>query len=236
MLSFARRNFKTFAAALAITALSCSGAMAQSHFEKRMTEINAALQALPPATTATVLLVGDSITEQFSTTDSLPKEIHGLTVVNQGIGGDQIGTSTSKVGVMARLEQVKQAKPAIVFVMIGINCLWDKDGTADQALHEYEAMVPALKAAVPNAKIVLQSILPTAGDRVYTIPKSNRINTRIEQLAKEHGLTWLDLRPLMQNEKGELKAEYTGDNVHLKKEAYAVWLEKIKETTDALLK
>src|SRR5690606_38258652 len=221
---------------LFVLTITCGTCIGQTHFEKRMTVIENDLKSIPATTSGTIVMLGDSITEQFSTNNCLPDRIGGLLVINQGIGGDDIGTSVSSTGVLSRLDQVKQAKPAIVFVMIGINCLWDKEGTADQAIKQYEAMVPALKAAVPDARIVLQSVLPTAGDINYTNPKAGQLNDQIEKLAKEHGAVWLDLRPLMQNEQGELKAEFTGDNVHLKQAAYEVWLEQLTKTVNALLK
>ena len=221
---------------LALTSLQVQNTTAQTHFEKRSAIIEKDLAAIPDSTTATIVMLGDSITEQFSTTESLPPTIHGLQVVNQGIGGDNIGTSTSKTGVMSRLDFVKRATPAIVFVMIGVNDLWNKEEPLEPTISEYEAMVPALKAAVPDAKIVLQSVLPARDKAAYTNEKSGPLNEKIKELAQQHGLIWLDLRPLMQDEKGELKAEFTGDGVHLNKEAYKLWLEKLNETAAGLLK
>jgi len=224
------------ATGLALISLHNVEAAPQTHFEMRSAVIANDVQIIPDSTTATIVMLGDSITEQFSSTESLPPRIHGLQVINQGIGGDNIGTSTSKTGVMSRLDFVKRARPAIVFVMIGVNDLWDKKEPLKPTLDEYETMVLALKSIVPNAKIVLQSVLPARGDAAYTNEKSAPLNDRIKQLASRHNLTWLDLRPLMQDDKGELKAEFTGDGVHLNKEAYRLWLAKLNEVTTTLLK
>jgi len=225
-----------FALTLSLTCLSTQPAMAETHFETRMAAIKKDVGALPSSTTSTIVMLGDSITEGFFTAGAMPEKILGLPVVDEGIGGDVIGTTTSTVGVVSRLEQVKQAKPAIVFVMIGINNLWDPKTPAESTIEKYEQMVPLLKAAAPNAKLVFESVLPTTGKMNYVNPKVLQLNARIKELASKNGAAWLDLHSLMKNDKGELNPDFTKDGVHLKGPAFDVWLKALQETASQILK
>lgn len=206
-----------------------------AHFNKRIAEIIKEVEAIPADTTGTIVMVGDSITEGFFRKDAMPERIGGLLVVNQGISGDQVDRPTSSSGVTRRVGLVKAARPAIVFVMIGVNDFWGGKEETDAVIPQYEKMFGMLKEAVPNAKIVLQSVLPTSKGNAYLNEKVTALNERVKDLAAENGAIYLDLHPVMEDEKGELKDEYTGDGVHLTEAAYAAWLKKLEETVSAQL-
>ena len=56
------------------------------------------------------------------------------------------------------------------------------------------------------------------------------INKQLEALAKEKGLTYINLFPLF-TEKGSnvLRADLTTDGLHLKEEGYKIWVKAIKK-------
>lgn len=200
-------------------------------FQERCAQIEKDLASLTAETTSTIVLLGDSITEQNQT-----KQLAGMRVVNQGIGGDQIDIPTSNAGVRRRLHLVAQARPSDVFLMIGINDLWWSGKTVDEAKADYTSLVKALPAAVPNARIHIESVLPTSGQYAYLNPKVVELNKHIQQLASESRLDYIDLVPLMQDEKGELRKELTTDGIHLTAEGYKVLMgvleQKLKERMD----
>lgn len=206
-----------------------------SHFAKRIAVFKEDLAELPADTTGTIVMVGDSITEAFTRSGVLPEKIHGIRILNQGISGDQVDRPTSGTGVTHRMEYIEQAKPALVFVMIGINDFWGGKEKPEEVIPQYEKMFGMLKDTVPNAKIVVQSVLPTSQEKSNLNPYVDQLNARTKELAEESGDMYLDLHPLMEDEKGELKAEYTGDGVHLNEEAYNVWLKKLEEVIPQLL-
>ena len=43
---------------------------------------------------------------------------------------------------------------------------------------------------------------------------------------------YIDLHSLMKDEKGELKAEFTGDGIHIKEPAYQIWKKEILKRVD----
>lgn len=208
---------------------------ATTRFETRTAQMKADIKALPEETTGTIVMVGDSITEGFFNQKQMPEKIHGVLVVNQGISGDQIDRPTSGTGVTHRLDLVRQAKPAVVCVMIGVNDFWGGKETVEEVLPQYEKMFAGLKQAAPNAKFVWQSVLPTSMKNAYLNPSVNRLNARIKELAAQAGDTYLDLHPIMTDANGELKAEYTNDGVHLNPEAYQAWLKELTSTLQPLL-
>jgi len=214
---------------------SLNGAHAQAHFDERIAAIKKEIAALPADTTGTIVMLGDSITQGFFN-GSMPKTIDGITVVNEGISGDQIDRPTSNTGVVTRLDLVKQAKPAVVFVLIGINDMWGGKETPEATITQYEDMAKKLKATVPDAKIVYQSIFPTSKKNAYLNEGVKKVNERIKQLASESGDMYLDMHPILADEKGELKAEFTGDGVHLTKAGYDAWLKKLNEVVPTLIK
>ena len=205
-------------------------------FNVRIPQIIKEVENLPKNTTGTIVMLGDSITQGFFNKDYMPKKIDDLIVVNEGISGDQIDRPDFNSGVTHRVGLVADAKPAIVFVMIGINDFWGGKETPEQVLPEYENMFKMLKAEVPNAHFVLQSVLPTAKANAYMNPSVDKLNEKIKELAAESGDTYLDLHPAMSDEKGELKAEFTGDGVHLTKPGYDAWLKELQATVPKVLK
>lgn len=208
---------------------------AKSHYQTRVDQMKKDIQALPEDTTGTIVMVGDSITEGFWKQNQMPEKIHSVLVMNQGISGDQIDRATSSTGVTHRLDLVRKAKPAVVCVMIGVNDFWGGKETVEEVLPQYEKMFAGLKQAAPNAKFVWQSVLPTSMKNAYLNPSVNSLNARIKELAANAGDTYLDLHPTMADANGELKAEYTGDGVHLKPEAYQAWLKELSSTLQPLL-
>ena len=88
----------------------------------------------------------------------------------------------------------------------------------------------------PETKVYLQSLLPInesfnrykrLTNKTYQIPE---INARLETLAKEKKITFINLYPLF-TEKGTnvLKKELTYDGLHLNDEGYKVWVDAIKK-------
>ncbi len=236
MLTAATADLPAQAADAATTGSSAVKYDRNSHFGKRMAAMEEEIAALPADTTGTIVMVGDSITEGFFRSHVMPETLHGLKVVNQGISGDQIDRPTSGTGVTHRMELLKQAKPAVVFVMIGINDYWGGKELPAEVIPQYEKMFKMIRETVPNAHIVVESVLPTSKKNAYMNPYVDQLNARAKELAAEAGGTYLDLHPVMEDEKGELKAEFTGDGVHLNEEAYKVWLKKLQEVVPTVLK
>ncbi len=190
-------------------------------FQKRLVQIRAAIAALPADTTRTVVMLGDSITEGFRMT-----EVAGWRVVNEGISSDHIHVDKGIGGVTSRLDLVAEARPAHVFLMIGIND-FGSSKSLDTAERQYRMLVAKLKAAVPDATIHLETLIPTRGRFSFHNPTVNEMNRRIERIAGEYGCDFVDIHKLVRDGKGELRADFTRDGLHLKAPAYEEWKKEI---------
>jgi lysophospholipase L1-like esterase len=174
-----------------------------------------------------VVLLGDSITEGFEVAKYFP----GRRVLNRGIGADVIGNELppeDNRGVLKRLdESVFHCAATDVFLMIGINDL-GSGRTPDVMEQGYREILQRIKKETPRVRVHVQSVLPTRDN--YAKHNANVVdfNDRLKKLADEFGYDYLDVHALMADDKGELKADYTGDGLHLNEAAYKIWLAEVE--------
>ncbi|HEY9729277.1 MAG TPA: SGNH/GDSL hydrolase family protein [Chroococcales cyanobacterium] len=180
------------------------------------------------------VLLGDSLSLWFPT-EVLPSDRHWL---NQGISGE------TSAGLLNRLELIDQTQPEIIYVMIGINDLIR--GVRDQTiLANQELIVRYLQRVHPQAKIVVQSILPHSADKVtwegrdrlLAIPNSRiqELNGKLKAIAEAEGAIYLDLYPLFADTNGNLKTELSTDGLHLSPQGYLVWRNAMLVLNELLL-
>lgn len=179
---------------------------------------------MPPVKNAIVFL-GNSITERGEWQEILSNCKYP--VVNRGIGGD------NSFGILARIDEALKGRPKAVFLMDGINDQFRKL-PHDVSVHNYRRIIRRIKALSPKTKIYLESALPineamtkepyTKGRNVL-VPA---LNAKLKELAKEEGVTYIDICPLFQDMAGVLKPEFTMDGVHLKPAAYIDWVAFLK--------
>ena len=150
-------------------------------------------------------------------------------VRNRGIIGDEV------MGVYDRLHQILPGHPAKLFLLIGVNDV-SHDLTTDTIVGMIRVTVERIRKESPDTKLYLQSLLPineSFGRYKRLAGKTNmipEINKQLEELAKEKGLTYINLFPLF-TEKGSnvLRAELTTDGLHLKEEGYKIWVKAIRK-------
>lgn len=168
------------------------------------------------------VLAGDSLSLWFPP-ELLPEDRSWL---NQGISGEVSN------GLLQRLDFFDRTKPEMIFIMVGINDLIR--GLDDQEiLANYRQIISYLRRRHPQAEIVVESILPHGGERVtwegkeklLAIPnlRIRKLNQELKNLATEKGGKYLDLHPLFTDKKGNLRADFTTDGLHLSPPGYLVW-------------
>jgi lysophospholipase L1-like esterase len=174
-----------------------------------------------------VVLLGDSITEGFD----VPTYFPGRRVLNRGIGADVIGNDMAKDdprGVLQRMdESVFNCAATDVFLMIGVNDL-GSGRTPDKMEDGYREILKRIKEKAPLVHVHVESVLPTRGNYAKHNANVLDFNERLQKLAKEFGYDYVDLHKLMVDGKGELKAEFTPEGLHLKPEAYKVWKKEVE--------
>ena len=168
------------------------------------------------------VLLGDSITLWFPS-DMLPGR---KTWLNQAISGENSG------GLLNRLYVLDSNEVEAFFIMVGINdMIWG--GKDEDLTYNVRSMINYLQEQHPDARIVVQSILPHGGenaswegrDKLAAISPSRveAVNEKLELIAAELGVDYLDLHPLFANGEGFIRPDLTTDGLHLNEDGYMVW-------------
>jgi lysophospholipase L1-like esterase len=192
------------------------------HYVRRLgIFLGAAREWLPGGT----LFVGDSITEGFPLAEAFP-DGH---VINQGIGGDKIN------GVRERLDIVALAQPATVYLMIGTNDVaWKETVTSETLRLDYASLLDELRQVLPEARIIVQSVLPTGRAYAGGNARVQQLNGVIAELAQERKLEFVNLYPKLQGADGLMDSQYTTDGIHLSLAGYWRWLREIRTDEELL--
>lgn len=170
-----------------------------------------------------IVFLGDSITDIAEWSDLLKNK----KVKNRGISGD------NTFGVLYRLDEITNRKPLKVFIMIGINDI-SKSIPDSIILSNYKKIIQKIQSASPTTKIYIQSILPTNNEFSEFKRHQDKtahiqwINQQLSMLATNEHIVFINLYPLFVDENGKLAKKYTNDGLHLKGEAYILWLQELK--------
>ena len=173
-----------------------------------------------------IVMLGNSLTENGG---DWAARLGNKNVRNRGIIGDEV------MGVYDRLHQILPGHPAKLFLLIGVNDV-SHDLTTDTIVGMIRVTVERIRKESPDTKLYLQSLLPineSFGRYKRLAGKTNmipEINKQLEELAKEKGLTYINLFPLF-TEKGSnvLRAELTTDGLNLLVEGYKIWVKAIRK-------
>ncbi len=177
-----------------------------------------------------VVFVGDSLTEGFP----LERYFPGIPVLNRGIVSDTVGrVGVPGRGLLHRMDlSIFDCNPRAVFLLIGANDLGDyaRNGepTPEEIVASYREVLRRIHERLPELPVYVQSCLPAGGKYAHLNPGIREFNERIRKLAEELGYPYVDLHPLFEDERGELKPELTRDGLHINEKGYALWAEKIR--------
>lgn len=160
------------------------------------------------------LFLGNSLSDGFRMYSGMNRGTHevetGMTVFS---AGSHIGAAAGKDSV---------------YIMLGINEI----GYETAALVEqYEKLIAALRAAAPEARIYVQSVLPVDEARLSPEQKQYHItNAHIAELNEallamcgRAEVYYLDIHSALANESGALASDRNWDGVHLTPSAYEIW-------------
>lgn len=190
-----------------------------SHYQMRL----AFFRQMPDRKNEIVFL-GNSITEVGEWQELLA----GRPVVNRGISGDVT------FGVLARLDEVLASKPKKIFLLIGVNDL--KRGLPVELIaRNHQRIVSRIREASPRTAIYLQSVLPVHEPMLASIyqkitnARVAELNRRLQALAGQRHIRYVNLHEVFADEHGQLKRELTTDGLHLKATAYLLWVNQLKK-------
>lgn len=167
-----------------------------------------------------VVLLGDSITEIYNTElFNTYTEKTGLTVYNRGISGDTSDKCLERIEINAL-----NLRPRYMSILIGVN---DRSYglSDDETVENIGKMIDKVKELSPNTVLYIQAIYPVNP----TVPNHainsdfkylDSINTRLRQLTIDKKVNFIDLRPMLSDDNGLMKAAFTYDGLHPNALAY----------------
>lgn len=171
-----------------------------------------------PTSSGAVVMLGDSLTDLGAWNEFFPS----TRIINRGISGD------NTFGILHRLDQISALKPRAIFLLVGTNDLfWG--ASVEDTVDRYRQILTTLISANPKARIYVQSVFPyhrlPKGDYGYLDNvNAEALNRRIELLATEHRVTFLNVWPHLIDENGRLNEKYTTDGIHLNGLGYQTWV------------
>lgn len=164
------------------------------------------------------LFIGDSITEELK----YYKFLYDNNVFSK------IGLNTDTLRKLIPDEDFG-IEPKNIYLMMGLNdSVFVKN--EEKFKERYLAMLDALQAKFPDAKIYLQAIFPVSKaldekeDARVNNTKINSFNEVIKTIASERGLDYLDFSYLL----NENEDYFEPDGMHLKSKFHKVWLNEVK--------
>lgn len=169
------------------------------------------------------VFLGNSLTESFD----LEKYFGRNDLRNRGMSGNLTDH------VLYRLEEITNAKPKTIFLMIGINDLYQghNPGTVFDNIVK---ILDRLYEETPETYRYLQSILPVNEERLLSGGQINVNVYQMNNLLEEYcigkpKLEYINLHNDFLNHKGQMDRKYTYDGVHLTAEGYILWANLIGE-------
>jgi lysophospholipase L1-like esterase len=171
-----------------------------------------------------IIFLGNSITDGAEWSELFDD----LRIKNRGISGDITD------GILYRLEEVTESRPAKIFLMIGVNDL-ARGTSQQQMLLNYEKIIKRIKDESPKTELYIESILPV--NNSYTKFKNHvnknseiiRVNNDLKALAMTYSATYIDLHSSFKDINGKLDAKYTEDGLHINGAGYLLWKSKIEK-------
>jgi len=185
----------------------------KTHYHERISEFKD-----HPIGTNAIVFLGNSITEQGG---DWGKRFNLSSIKNRGISGDLTE------GVLQRLGEIFHFKPASVFILIGINDLFNASLASDYVANTIIKIADTIKQRSPLTQIYVQTILPTSEEKVRS--KIKKTNAILASQASSKTYQLIDLHKTFADENDFIKKDYTNDGVHLTEEGYQLWVNAIKK-------
>ena len=221
------------------------------YWQKREADIANMLTTSRTLSAVRLVFLGDSITDFWGLGEDpwVHGQWHGATVwaesfsgkdpvnlaVNLGISGDRTEHILHRIlpaaqGGLGELD-APALQPDYVILLAGINNSWaPEDPAADSIYEGVVALVEAVHARKPNARIVLQSILPTNSEeknRDVVRPVNARLLAFANDASSARWIRWLDLYPSFVDASGKQIVSDFNDGLHPSTAGYRIWRDQL---------
>ena len=164
--------------------------------------------------------VGDSITAHGDWQRWFPEE----DARNFGVGGNTTDD------LLERLDEVIAAEPSTVVLLIGTNDFaWRQP--VEHVVRNIETALVRLRRGLPDAQIVVQSVMPRHPEYAQVIKE---VNTHLRQFATTVRAQYLDLWPALATPEGGIDSACSDDELHLNDHGYEIWLSELRPALETV--
>ena len=180
-----------------------------------------------------ILFTGSSLMEQFPISEMCVSAGISAPVYNRGIGGTTTDDFLREIDAV-----LLDLAPSKVFINIGTNDMTDRvygAGWMDHLISNYVKILASVREHLPGTSVYCMAFypanlhLPDDGDpgrremlRMRTPENIKECSRRVRDPAEKTGYLFIDVNAGLYDDRGELKAGYTTDGVHMTAEAYRV--------------
>ena len=181
-----------------------------------------------------VLFAGSSLMEQFPIYELLLDKQLPYTIYNRGIGG-----FTTQELLASMDDCIYDLQPSRIFINIGTNDLNGPDYSEEALMDRYRQILRGIKAHLPDAAVYTLAYYPVNPEAAEVVPYIRNIlrhrtnerissaNKALKRLAEEEGVGFIDCNAGITDEKGQLKACYTIEGMHMYGDGYVPVLEAL---------
>jgi len=177
-----------------------------------------------PKSKSDIVFLGNSITAgtDWARLLDLPQ------AKNRGISGD------ITFGVLDRLQDIIDGKPAKIYILIGINDI-SRNIPDSIILRNYKMIISRIRKGSKKTQIYFNTLLPVNSSFAKFKNHYGKdehiiwLNEQIRSLAAKN-VKVIDLYPLFLDQEKHLKAELTKDGLHLIPAGYKVWADYLKSS------
>ncbi len=171
-----------------------------------------------PNSNKDIVFLGNSITAGVDWMELLGRN----DVRNRGISGD------ISFGVLERLDEVTEGKPAKIFILIGINDI-SRNIPDSIILRNFKTIIQRIKRESPATRIYFHTLLPVNNEFSNFKNHYNKdehikfVNDELRKLGTAEKITVVELHDAFLNSEKKLDKKYTIDGLHLNAEGYQLW-------------
>jgi lysophospholipase L1-like esterase len=127
-------------------------------------------------------------------------------------------------GVLARIGTAV-GKQDVLSLLIGTNDL-SAGVSPGRIAGNIAAIIAAIRMADPDTRILLNSVMPrtrTYRDQIIAL------NQKLAVLAETEGGSFLDMWPVLADDQGSIRPEFSADQLHLTGAGYRAWVTMLRE-------
>lgn len=177
------------------------------------------------------IFLGDSLIKGFDDSDTYLSE--AMVCGYKGMSPDQVVMKTKmehhERGYEVILDILAEKQPKKLYILTGTNNM-SAINNEDFFIKYYGMMLDEIKAVLPDNSIIYIQSLPPVLEGIskakpgLSLDRLESVNNRLVALAKEKGVYYIDLWPVLANENKFLKTEFAlEDGIHMNAEGYEIW-------------